>query len=191
MEQRWEAGRGRDSSCWKQSWLGEGLLIPLLRPGSAGAVSIRRAVPPKAQDPLPPLPLNSPHPCFSMQQGPFCRGRNAYHRRAVSSGRACPLESRLSHPRQPHASNVGTHCKPCEVSPLIGFRWLPFPSLHDVKGAALCCAKSLGSCPTLWDPMDCSLPGCSVRGDSPGRSAGVGYPHRPHALLQGIFPRRD
>ena len=25
-------------------------------------------------------------------------------------------------------------------------------------------AKSLQSCPTLWDPMDCSLPGFSVHG---------------------------
>ena len=35
---------------------------------------------------------------------------------------------------------------------------------------ALCCAKSLQSCPALWHPMDCSLPGSSVRGDSPARS---------------------
>ena len=32
--------------------------------------------------------------------------------------------------------------------------------------------------------MDCSPPGSSVHGDSPGRNAGVGC----HALLQGIFP---
>ena len=38
-------------------------------------------------------------------------------------------------------------------------------------------------CPTLCNPMDCSLPGTSVHGDSPGRNAGVGY----YALLQGIF----
>ena len=34
------------------------------------------------------------------------------------------------------------------------------------------------------DPMDLSLPGSSVRGDSPGKNPGVGCP----ALLQGIFP---
>ena len=39
-------------------------------------------------------------------------------------------------------------------------------------------------CPTLCDPMDCSPPGSSVHGDSPGKNTGVGY----HALLQGIFP---
>ena len=39
------------------------------------------------------------------------------------------------------------------------------------------------SCPTLWDPMNCSPPGSSVHGDSLGKGTGVGY----HALLQGIF----
>ena len=35
------------------------------------------------------------------------------------------------------------------------------------------------SCPTLCDPMDCSSPGSSVHGDSPGVNTGVGC----HALL--------
>ena len=30
--------------------------------------------------------------------------------------------------------------------------------------AAAATAKSLQSCPTLWDPMDCSLPGSSIHG---------------------------
>jgi len=42
------------------------------------------------------------------------------------------------------------------------------------------------SCPTLWDPMD-SSPGSSVRGDSPGKSTGVGC----HAFLQGIVPTQE
>ena len=42
-------------------------------------------------------------------------------------------------------------------------------------------AKLLQSRPTLCDPMDCSSPGSSVRGDSPGKNTGVGC----HALLQG------
>ena len=37
------------------------------------------------------------------------------------------------------------------------------------------------TCPTLWDPTDCSPPGSSVHGDSPGKNTGVGC----HALLQG------
>ena len=40
------------------------------------------------------------------------------------------------------------------------------------------------SCLILSDPMDCSPPGSSVHGDSPGKNTGVGCP----ALLQGIFP---
>ena len=36
----------------------------------------------------------------------------------------------------------------------------------------------------LSDPMDCSPPGSSVHGDSPGENTGVAC----HALLQGIFP---
>ena len=40
------------------------------------------------------------------------------------------------------------------------------------------------SCPTLCNPIDCSLPGSSVHGNSPGKNTGVGC----HALLQGIFP---
>ena len=39
-------------------------------------------------------------------------------------------------------------------------------------------------CLTLWDPMDGSLPGSSVHGDSPGHNTAVGC----HALLQGIVP---
>ena len=38
-------------------------------------------------------------------------------------------------------------------------------------------------CPTLCDPMDCSPPGSSLHGDSPGKSTGVGC----CSLLQVIF----
>ena len=45
-------------------------------------------------------------------------------------------------------------------------------------------AKSLESCPTLCNPMNCSLPGSSVNKiDSLGKNTGVGC----CALLQGIF----
>ena len=47
----------------------------------------------------------------------------------------------------------------------------------------LCCAWSLSHV-RLCNPMDCSPPGSSVHGDSPGKNTGVGC----HALLQGIFP---
>ena len=45
------------------------------------------------------------------------------------------------------------------------------------------CAKSLQSCPTLCDPMDCSPARLLCPWDSPGQNTGVGW----HALLQGIF----
>ena len=48
--------------------------------------------------------------------------------------------------------------------------------------AVLCLVAQ--SCPTLCDPMDCSLPGSCVHGDSPGKNTGVGC----HVLFQGIFP---
>ena len=36
---------------------------------------------------------------------------------------------------------------------------------------------------SLWPPTDCSRPGSSIHGDSPGKTTEVGC----HALLQGIF----
>ena len=61
----------------------------------------------------------------------------------------------------------------------------PFPSpQHWHEGM---CAKSLQLCPTLCDPMDCSPPGSSAHGDSPGKNTGVGC----HALLQGIFVTQE
>ena len=48
-------------------------------------------------------------------------------------------------------------------------------------------AKSLQLCPTLCSSiMDCSLPGSSVHGDSPGKNTKVGC----HVFLQGIFLTR-
>ena len=44
--------------------------------------------------------------------------------------------------------------------------------------------KSLQSCPTLYDPMDCRPPGSSIHGDSPRKNTGVDY----HTLLRGMFP---
>ena len=54
-----------------------------------------------------------------------------------------------------------------------------------IKHTALCLVTQ--SCPTLCDPMDCSPPGSSVHGDSPGKNTGVGC----HALLQGFFPTQE
>ena len=53
----------------------------------------------------------------------------------------------------------------------------------------LCCSMGKWSevaqlCPTLCNPMDCSLPGASVHWGFSGKSTGVGC----HFLLQRIFP---
>ena len=69
-------------------------------------------------------------------------------------------------------------------------RVYPQPHLQIKNGKqfflqeTLCCGLNCFSCPTLCDPMDYSLPGSSVHGDSPGKNSGVDC----HALLQGIFP---
>ena len=52
--------------------------------------------------------------------------------------------------------------------------WVVMPFLLD----------AVLSCVWLWNAMDCSPPGSSVHGASPGKNTGVGC----HALLQGIFP---
>ena len=43
--------------------------------------------------------------------------------------------------------------------------------------------RSLQSCLTLFNPMDCSPSGSSVHGDSLGKNTGIGC----HDLLQGSF----
>ena len=54
--------------------------------------------------------------------------------------------------------------------------------IHHVCLCVLCFVAQ--PCPTLCNPMDCSLPGSSVHTDSRGKNTGVCC----HALLQGIFP---
>ena len=45
---------------------------------------------------------------------------------------------------------------------------------HRLSHVTISCNRCARSCPTLCDPMDCSLPGSSVLGDSPGENTGVG-----------------
>ena len=59
-----------------------------------------------------------------------------------------------------------------------------FASQAMLHCTSLVHAKLLQSCPTLFNLMDCSPPGSSVHGDSPGKNTRVGC----HALLQRIFP---
>ena len=52
-------------------------------------------------------------------------------------------------------------------------------------GCAVLCLVAL-PCPIFCKTMDCSLPGPSVRGDSPGKNTGVGSP----ALFQDLLVSR-
>ena len=56
---------------------------------------------------------------------------------------------------------------------------LDVANLVNFSCSVLCLVAQL--CPTLYDPMDHSLPGSFVHGDSPGKNTGMGS----HALLQG------
>ena len=47
----------------------------------------------------------------------------------------------------------------------------------------VCACLVAQSCPTLCDPMDCSLPGSYVHGDSPGKNTGVGCHVWPNEYL--------
>ena len=60
---------------------------------------------------------------------------------------------------------------------------MPFQSPPLFLSSVLRCAQQLSHV-QLCDTMDCSLPGSSVHGDSPGKNIGVGC----HALLQGNLP---
>ena len=56
------------------------------------------------------------------------------------------------------------------------------PWTEEPGGQQSACVLQLG--PTLCDLVDCSLPGSSVHGESPGKSTRVSN----NALLHGIFP---
>ena len=75
---------------------------------------------------------------------------------------------------------------PADPGPLLPQILLTVGSTASALPVFTMCVRAqwLQSGPTLCDPMDCSPPGSSVHGDSPGKNTGVGC----HALLQGIFP---
>ena len=71
----------------------------------------------------------------------------------------------------------------CLVGTEIPTRWKKLTTRWPICGCVIE-SEVAQSCPTLCDPMDCSLPGSSVRGNFPGKSTGVGC----NFLLQGVFP---
>ena len=56
-------------------------------------------------------------------------------------------------------------------------------SLLNTLKVYICCCSVAKSWLTPCDPVDCSPPGSSLHGDSPGKNTGVGC----HFLLQGTF----
>ena len=68
-----------------------------------------------------------------------------------------------------------------EVKEEGGMNWEIEIDTYTPGECMLSCFSQL--CPTLCDPMDCSPPGSSVHGDSPGKNTEVGY----HVFLQRIF----
>ena len=70
-----------------------------------------------------------------------------------------------------------------DSNPKIWLQNLVFPRLLSPM-ACVCACLAAQSCVTLCDSVNCSPPGSSVHGDSPGKNTGVGV----HALFQGIFP---
>ena len=94
-------------------------------------------------------------------------------------------------------SLTGQHCCPFLLPARPGVS-RPFPWLHYLGSLLFIllgwqtrsdllfqcvCAKSLQLCPTLCDPMDCSLPSSTVHRILWARMTGVGC----HTLCQGIF----
>ena len=77
-------------------------------------------------------------------------------------------------------ANLGTHRS----------SWCPLQGKNStamvvlVPGSPHMLSSVTQSCPTVCDPMCCSLPDSSVHGMFPGKNTGMGY----HFLLQGIFP---
>ena len=95
---------------------------------------------------------------------------------------------------KPKNTGVGSLFLLQENFPTQELKWAPamqadslpaqLPGKPSVSYAAAAAAKSLQSYPILCNAMDCSPPGSSVHGDSPGKDTGVDC----HALLQGNFP---
>ena len=78
---------------------------------------------------------------------------------------------------QHHKQDIENQKKPLSSYNFVVTPLICSPSLYMVR------AKSLQSCSTLCDPMECSLLGSSVHGDSPGKNTGLGC----HHLLQYFF----
>lgn len=91
MEPGGEAGRGSRSSCWKQSWPGEGFLIPSRHPGNAGAVSIRQALPQRVPSPAGRAFPEQSSSLFLCVAGPLPRGAGIHTTEGAVGSPSLPL----------------------------------------------------------------------------------------------------
>ena len=74
--------------------------------------------------------------------------------------------SSLTRDRTPALGNESVESQPMDHQ---GIPWMSI--LSEIR-TVLCLVAQ--SCPILFNPMDCSSPGSSVHGDSPGKSTGMG-----------------
>ena len=86
----------------------------------------------------------------------------------------------------PWLSTMNTYVPLCFYDTLYTALQWDLQAVLSVSSTRLYCVlcSVTQSWPTLCDPMDCSPPGSSVHGDSPGKNTGVGC----HALLSGDLP---
>ena len=108
--------------------------------------------------------------------------------RPINTGTNCPgghsdLHTSQADTECPLSPCKGTCCpQPAVRSSQHWGRRNPCSRLHMIHKWVS--AKLLQSCLILCNPMNCSLPGSSVHGDSPGKNTGLGC----HGFLRGIFP---
>ena len=98
----------------------------------------------------------------------------------------------LLHIRWPKFRNFSFSISPSnEYSGLISFRidWFDLLTVEGTLKSLLCMCLVTQPCLTLCNPMDYSLPGSSVHGDSPGKNTGwVAMPSSMHLPNPGIEP---
>ena len=81
-------------------------------------------------------------------------------------------------------SRVGAFISCCSIPNRLSWPFFIFGLLYLSRLLKMPCAVlSCFSRVQLCNPMDCSLPGSSVHGDSPGKNTGMGC----HALSKGAF----
>ena len=105
----------------------------------------------------------------------------------LNAGETSWSQSRLDNPHWSHRYvPVFYHCV-TQFLKLSDFNH--FTRTHKVTGQEFGWEDPLEKgklCLTLWNPVDCSPPGSSVHGDSPGKNTRVGC----HTLLCEIFPNQ-